>query len=167
MNVTVSDVKNKKLVASDAKSIQNSSFFPPQIFLNIEPFFDLTYISFRKQSSLPATLAISRLAFLLLACNFPPRQKTKTNERETNGNNRDKMEPFLKYLEEKSARDNNHPRIKPIVKEWGLSHTSLEDVFLEVTKRENFTYHIWIYCFLFFCFFVFILLVFFDCCHIS
>ena len=34
MNVTVSDVKNKKLVASDAKSIQKlySSFLPPQIF---------------------------------------------------------------------------------------------------------------------------------------
>lgn len=51
------------------------------------------------------------------------------------------MEPFIKYLEAKSAEDRNLQKTsKPIVKEWGLSHTTLEDVFLEVTKREHFTY---------------------------
>ncbi len=52
------------------------------------------------------------------------------------------MEPFIRYLEARSsqeaAKENNLQ--KPIVKEWGISHTSLEDVFLEVTKREQFTY---------------------------
>ena len=37
--------------------------------------------------------------------------------------------------------NNNKNSIK-IVKEWGLSHSTLEDVFLDVTKRENFTYHV-------------------------
>lgn len=62
------------------------------------------------------------------------------------------MELVLKYLEHKSGEDGqnvnasssfnltSNMRGKPVVKEWGLSHTSLEDVFLEVTKRENFTY---------------------------
>lgn len=59
------------------------------------------------------------------------------------------MEAVLKYLEHKSGEDgqntnsysqsNLNLRGRPVVKEWGLSHTSLEDVFLEVTKREHFT----------------------------
>jgi hypothetical protein len=52
------------------------------------------------------------------------------------------MEPFIRYLEARSAEDKHLQGggAKPLVKEWGLSHTTLEDVFLEVTKRENFTY---------------------------
>lgn len=59
------------------------------------------------------------------------------------------MEPCIRYLEAKSIEEQTGPgdrrsvtqaRPRPVVKEWGLSHTTLEDVFLEVTKREHFVY---------------------------
>jgi hypothetical protein len=69
------------------------------------------------------------------------------------------MEPLLKYLEAKSTHDDGPARGKSLVKEWGLSHTSLEDVFLEVTKRENFTYP-WAFFLFFFVLFLFLFFLF-------
>jgi hypothetical protein len=39
---------------------------------------------------------------------------------------------LLQFLEEASAES--------VIREWGVSHTTLEEVFLEVTKKHGFTY---------------------------
>ncbi len=46
--------------------------------------------------------------------------------------NNEKIPAYLKYLEDAST--------KSMIREWGISHPTLEDVFLKITKQHGFAY---------------------------
>ncbi len=43
---------------------------------------------------------------------------------------------LLQFLEQNSQKNDE----KGMVSEWGVSHTTLEEVFLNITKKYNFVY---------------------------
>jgi hypothetical protein len=48
------------------------------------------------------------------------------------------MENFVHFLEEQT-HDKSIAQ-QPLIEDWNISHTTLEDVFLKVTKQEGFEY---------------------------
>ncbi len=47
------------------------------------------------------------------------------------------LKPFFKMIESDRQQDSNIKRLKESIADWGLSHPTLEEVFLRLTNMED------------------------------